>query len=148
MEDDASLAAQNEVCALIPHRPPFRWVDRIVSHGPGRIETEKTIPHDLDLFAGHFPGYPILPGVLLCEAVAQSGALLLARGMGDAGKPVVPLLTRIINAKFKREVRPGAVIRIEVEQTETVGPAWFFKGKVLVEGKTALKMEFACTIKE
>ena len=71
------------ITALIPHRPPFLWIDRIISYEEGTMVTEKTIPEDLDIFKGHYPEHPILPGVILCEALFQTGALLIARMMQD-----------------------------------------------------------------
>ena len=77
--------ADEKITSLIPHRPPFLWVDKIVSLTADAIETEKTIDEDLDVFAGHYPDNPILPGVLLCEAIFQSGALLLAASLQQPG---------------------------------------------------------------
>ena len=130
----------------IPHRPPFLWLDRVLEVSSESLVAEKDIPADLELFQGHYPGYPLMPGVLLCEAVFQAGAVLLAgqqQGETGQGKPV---LTRILGAKFKREVRPGDTIRIQVALTERVGPAWFMKGSVRVHDLLAVQVEFACTI--
>lgn len=136
-----------EILALIPHRPPFLWVDRIVSREPERIETEKLIPADLEVFKGHYPEHPLMPGVLLCEAIFQSGALLIAAAQaGGAGQGGVPVLTRIHNAKFKREVHPGDKVSITVTVQERVGPAWFMSGKLAVGGKTAVTVDFACAL--
>lgn len=137
----------DEILSLIPHRPPFLWVDRIISREPGRIETEKLIPLDLELFKGHYPSQPLMPGVLLCEAIFQSGALLIAvdRESGE-GKELLPVLTRIKNAKFKRVVRPGDMVNITVTVQEKVGPAWFMLGKLAVAGKNAVTVEFACAL--
>lgn len=141
--------ASEEILRLIPHRPPFLWVDRIVALEAARIETEKVIPADLELFQGHYPDYPILPGVLLCEAVFQSGAILISSQLQASGKTIsgVPVLTRILGAKFKREVKPGDTIRMTAQLVETVGPAWFMKGKVLLAGQTAVSVEFSCMVK-
>ena len=68
-----------DIYEAIPHRPPFLWVDSIISFDAKTIITEKFIAPDLDIFAGHYPAYPIMPGVLLCEAVFQSGALFMAK---------------------------------------------------------------------
>ena len=140
-----------QIYQSIPHRPPFLWVDKIISLAPESIETEKFISPDLDVFKGHYPDYPIMPGVLLCEAVFQSGALLMADNLkrmessaSQAG--LMPVLTRIKGARFKREVKPGDTIRIQVKVDESVGHAWFFKGKVTVNDKTALKVDFGCAL--
>ncbi len=139
---------RDEIYRCLPHRPPFLWVDRILSLSPDTIITEKHLPADLDLFKGHYPHYPIMPGVLLCESVFQSGAILITHGLADADvRPAgVPVLTRITNARFKREVRPGETIRSQASLVENLGPAWFLKGRVLVRDRVALKVEFSCII--
>jgi 3-hydroxyacyl-[acyl-carrier-protein] dehydratase len=140
------------IYARIPHRPPFLWVDRIVEIKKDSITAEKYIAPDLALFKGHYPGYPLMPGVLIFEAVFQAGAVLmadiLARGIQDDSASLsnaIPVLTRIYNAKFKRQIQPGDTIHIHVAVNEIMGPAWFLKGKVLVNKKVALKVEFGCT---
>ncbi len=137
------------VTSLIPHRPPFLWVDRIVDYKPGVITAEKKISEDLDIFNGHYPGNPIMPGVLLCEAIFQTGALLMARMQetsNQSSPPGIPVLTRIGGAKFKRSVFPGDTIEMEVELTETLSSVCFFKGKLKVHGKTAVQIDFSCTL--
>ena len=142
--------SKEEIYRAIPHRPPFLWVDRIIARTEETIETEKDIPEDLDIFAGHYPDRPLMPGVLLCEAIFQSGALLLASLQDNDESPDnrVPVLTRISNAKFKREVKPGDTLQIKVKIKEQVGPAWFMKGSLKVAGKTAVKVDFACALVE
>jgi len=140
-----------QIYQSIPHRPPFLWVDKIISLAPESIETEKFISPDLDVFKGHYPDYPIMPGVLLCEAVFQSGALLMADNLkhmesSASQTGLMPVLTRIKGARFKREVKPGDTIRIRVKVDESIGHVWFFKGKVTVDEKTALKVDFGCTL--
>lgn len=142
------MASDSEILDLIPHRPPFLWVDRIVSMQEQAIETEKTVPADLDVFQGHYPDYPIMPGVLLCEVVFQSGALLLgalskAKKLPGTG---IPVLTRIINARFKREVRPGDHLQVHASIAEIIGNAFFMKGLIKSGGKTVLKVEFCCAM--
>lgn len=143
------------ILARIPHRPPFLWLDRVVEITGETIRAEKTVPTDLELFQGHYPEYPLMPGVLLCEAVFQAGALLIGelsrRDVADAGDGSesggVPVLTRILGAKFKREVRPGDVLEIAAALVERMGPAWILKGSVRVGGKIAVQVEFACARK-
>lgn len=138
----------------IPHRPPFLWLDRVLEIGETAIRAEKTVPADLDIFRGHYPEYPLMPGVLLCEAVFQAGALLIGNLLGrepkvNSGAPAsVPVLTRILGAKFKREVRPGDRLEIRASLVERLGPAWLMKGSVRVGGKVAVQVEFACARKE
>lgn len=142
-----------DIYEAIPHRPPFLWVDSIISFDAKTIITEKFIAPDLDIFAGHYPAYPIMPGVLLCEAVFQTGALFMAKILQESGLrnetvKHTPVLTRIKGAKFKREVKPGDTIRMHVTLDENIGNAWFFKGKVLVDNKAAVKVDFGCAITE
>lgn len=136
----------------IPHRPPFLWLDRVLDISADTIRAEKIIPHDLTVFQGHYPDYPLMPGVLLCEAIFQAGALLIGeimrgvpsnKGMGEG----VPVLTRILGAKFKREVRPGDVLEVSAALVERIGPAWLMKGAVRVGGKVAVQVDFACARK-
>ncbi|MEN8232572.1 MAG: 3-hydroxyacyl-ACP dehydratase FabZ [Thermodesulfobacteriota bacterium] len=142
-----------DIYEAIPHRPPFLWVDRVILYDSKTIVTEKFIAPDLDIFQGHYPDYPLMPGVLLCEAVFQTGALFMAEMLQDSGQTAeagrkAPVLTRIKGAKFKREVKPGETIRMHVTLDENIGNVWFFKGKVLVEDKTAVKVDFACALTE
>ena len=143
-----------EINRLIPHRKPFLWVDKIISFANDTIVTEKTIPPDLDVFTGHYPGKPIMPGVLLCEAIFQSGALLIGK-MNSSNNPAIqegppinsiPVLTRIANAKFKRNVLPGDIVQIKVRLMETMASVSFFKGALKVGGKTAVLVDFSCAM--
>ena len=145
------MGSNSEIYDAIPHRPPFLWVDSIISFDSKTIITEKFIAPDLDFFKGHYPDYPIMPGVLLCEAVFQTGALFMSKILQDSGHThetggKAPVLTRIKGAKFKREVKPGDTIRMHVTLEENIGNAWFFRGKVLLDNKTAVKVDFGCTI--
>lgn len=140
-----------EIAGLIPHRAPFLWVDKIISFADDTIITEKMIPEDLDVFAGHYPANPLMPGVLLCEAIFQSGALLMGKmaqsqESQESQPQTLPVLTRINNAKFKRNVLPGDTVRITVQLTESVSSVCFFKGNMKVRGKTAVQVDFACAM--
>ncbi len=133
----------------IPHRPPFLWLDRVVELSRQEIRAEKYLDPDLDIFRGHYPAYPLMPGVLLCEAVFQAGAVLIARTSEESGPAVgVPVLARIQGAKFKREVRPGETIAIEAKIKEKIGPAWFLRGVVRVGAKVAVQVDFSCMVKK
>lgn len=133
----------------LPHRPPFLFLDRVLSLEAAAIVAEKHIPGDWPVFAGHYPDHPLVPGVLLCEAVFQAAALLMAErlGHGSERRDTLPVLTRIHGARFKREVGPGALLEIRAELKERLGTAWLFKGSVRVQGKLALQVEFACAEK-
>ena len=138
-------AASDEVLAAIPHRPPFLFVDRIIDCGDESIRTERLIREDEPHFAGHYPGKPIMPGVLLCEAVIQTGAILVSRiAAGDLSG--VPVLTRLSDARFKQMVKPGDLVTFEAEIKERLANVFFMKGRALVGGKKAVTLEFACTL--
>ena len=141
------MASETDIQAQLPHRAPFLWVDKIICRDSERIVCEKWLDPKLDIFQGHFPDYPLMPGVLLCEALFQTGALLIAGQAEKSESPVLPMVTRIKSAKFKREVRPGDTISMEVELIEREGPAWYLKGKVIVAGQTMATTKFACTTK-
>jgi len=134
-----------DILKAIPHRPPFLFVDSIVELTSARIGTTRRVREDEDFFKGHYPGNPIMPGVLICEAICQSGAILLSRTAADIGEGV-PVLTRIGNAKFRNMVKPGDTMEIEAEITERLSNVYFLKGKASVAGKTAVTVEFAVTI--
>jgi 3-hydroxyacyl-[acyl-carrier-protein] dehydratase len=128
---------------LIPHRAPFLWVDEVVELGENRLKARKRVDPQLDVFAGHYPQFAVLPGVLLCEAAFQAGAILIASTSPPAAGQV-PVVTRVNNVKFRRMVRPGELLDIEVELTEQLGGAYFLTGRVSVESETAVRLEFAC----
>lgn len=140
------MADIDEITRLIPHRPPFLWVDKIISRSTDSIETEKHFSEDHDVFTGHYPGNPITPGVLLCEAIFQSGALLMAQNGADSSSGLVPVLTRISGAKFKRSVLPGDTASIMVIIKEVISNVSFLKGTLKVNGKTAVQVDFSCAM--
>lgn len=134
-----------EILKAIPHRPPFLFVDSIVELTDTKIKTTRKASADEEFFKGHYPGNPIMPGVLVCEAIFQSGAILLSRIIGQDGEGV-PVLARINNAKFKNMVKPGDTLEIEAEIAEKVSNVYFLKGRASVDGKTAVTVEFAVTL--
>ena len=127
------------ITELIPQRPPFLFVDKIINRTDKTITTSLKLTGEEDFFKGHFPGNPIMPGVLLQEALFQSGAALMA-GMSGGGLGVV---TRVQNAKFKNMVRPGDELEMEVTLNESISNAHYMKGTTKVAGKTVLVIEFA-----
>ena len=131
----------------MPQREPFLFVSRVISITDNSIQTEKQIEIDEPFFAGHFPGKPIMPGVLICEAVFQSGSILMGKRADSApDKSLIPLITRISNVKLKRTVLPGDLMEIEVKLVEIIGQAAYLKGKVKVRGKIALTVEYAAML--
>lgn len=139
-----------EVLKAIPHRPPFLLVDEILELTETKIKTKKYVDPEEPFFKGHFPGNPIMPGVLICESVFQTGAILLAKISGIEGSLVsgTPVLTRINEAKFKGMVRPGDHLEIEAELMERLSNAFFLNGVVRVAGKIVVRVKFACSLVE
>jgi len=137
-----------EPTEFIPHRPPFLWVDKILSVTESEIVTEKHIPPNLDVFAGHYPSSPIMPGVLLCEAVFQTGAILMSYSERKKNheNAQIPVLTRIQGAKFKKIIKPGDTVQMHVKCLETISGVTYFKGSVRSGGKTAVQVEFSCAL--
>ena len=134
-----------EVYQTIPHREPFLFVDRIIEVTDEGAVAEREIRGDEPHFAGHYPGNPIMPGVLLCESVFQTAAIYMSKRLDKEGADKdgkTPILTRIQDAKFKQIVRPGDVVRIEVEYKEAISRFHFMRGKVLLNGKPAMSVEF------
>jgi 3-hydroxyacyl-[acyl-carrier-protein] dehydratase len=136
---------RQEIERLIPHRPPFLWIDEVVEHSRTNVHARKFLDPALDVFSGHYPGFPVLPGVLVCEAALQAGALLIATLESGAGDRV-PVVGRLNNVKFRRMVRPGETLDIHVELTEKVAGAWFLRGRIQVDGQATCSLEFACTL--
>lgn len=136
-----------EILDAIPHRPPFLFLDRITGSDDDSLTAEKMLDPELDFFKGHYPDFPIMPGVLTCESIFQAGSVLLSKKAGDIGKKV-PVIARIKNAKFKKMVRPGDTLELSVKITERIGDVYYLRGKAMVDGKTAVDVEFACTLTE
>ena len=138
-----------KITSLIPHRPPFLWIDTIIESSSDAIVAEKKIPENLDIFSGHYPGNPLMPGVLLCEAIFQTGAVLLAEILKqnvNEGDSQIPVLTKISDARFKRRVLPGETIRMSVKLVDTIASVCILKGSIRVDGELAVKTEFSCAL--
>ena len=135
--------ASAEVLRRIPHRPPFLFGDEIVSEAPDCLVARRSWRKEEDFYGGHYPGAPITPGVLLCEAVFQAGALYLAgAAAGDAPKGV-PLLVKISNVRFRNPVYPGDTVAIEVRRKETVGGFYIMAGTMKRGDTRILAVEFS-----
>jgi len=139
MTDNSKL---NEIYDAIPHRPPFLFVDEIVEISENKIVTLKKMEPCFDFFKGHYPKNPIVPGVILCEAAFQSGAVLISKTR-EISKNAVPVVTRAGEIKFRKMVKPGDTIEITVEIIEKVSSAYFMKASVSSNGKNVMRCEFA-----
>lgn len=127
-----------EIEILIPHRPPFLWIDRVVELEPGiRCVAVKFIDPKNPIFAGHFPAKPILPGVLLIEAVAQAAGVMLGSGApqaADQNTGGVALLAAVNRFKFFKAVTPGQEVRVETKKLTEAGRLAYIAGTVWVGG--------------
>jgi 3-hydroxyacyl-[acyl-carrier-protein] dehydratase len=138
----------------IPHRAPFLLIDEIVSQDDRCIVCRKHFTGHEWFFTGHYPDHPIVPGVLLCEAAMQAGAIFLGKirdsvtaNRGDsANKKTLPVVTRINDVRFKQMIHPGDTIEVEVTFRERLADAFFFEGKVSAGGKLAVRLKFACML--
>ena len=130
---------------ILPHRPPFLLVDRVVLLEPGkRLVAWKGVTMNEPFFVGHFPGKPVMPGVLILEALAQACGLLAMKSIGpdDDVKDKVTFLMSIDGAKFRRPVVPGDRLELHVEIVKRKGAIWRQKGAAVVDGQTVAEAEF------
>lgn len=129
---------------LIPHRPPFLFVDEIVARTDDSLTARRTWRAEEEFYRGHYPGAPITPGVLLCEAVFQTGALLLAGKLGGQGEQSgVPLLAKVENVRFRSPVYPGDTVTIDVKINEVAGGFYLMSGHMKNGDKRVLNVDFA-----
>lgn len=133
-----------EIEAAIPHRAPMLLLDEIVSRSGDHIVCRKTFQPSEYFFQGHYPDYPLVPGVILCECAMQAGAVLLAAVTPHDGR--VPVATRMNDVRWKKMVRPGDMIEIDVHLDERLAEAYFLTAKVSCRGKAAARLSFACTM--
>ncbi len=133
------LSAQ-DIQRIIPHRYPFLLVDRVLEIEEGhRIVAEKHVTMNEWFFQGHFPNYPIMPGVLIVEALAQAGAVALLSDSSTQGQ--IPLFAGINGCRFRAQVGPGDVLRLEVEFVSRRGPIGKGRARALVGDKLAAEAE-------
>src|SRR6185369_14252152 len=142
-----SMMDVQEIQKLLPHRYPFLLVDRVVSIDPGKtLRAYKNVSVNEPFFEGHFPGHPVMPGVLILEALAQASAILAYKTekMDPARK--VTYLMAIDNAKFRRPVVPGDRLTLEVEVLKHKGTIWKQRGTASVDGQKVAEGEFLATV--
>jgi 3-hydroxyacyl-[acyl-carrier-protein] dehydratase len=135
---------------LIPHRPPFLFVDEVIAESADTLTTRRRVRPDEDFFKGHYPGNPIMPGVLICESVFQSGCIFLAKQFAARGedlKRYTPVLTRITEVKFKNTVKPGDELIIDVKLKDRLGRFMFLSGSVrTADHRKVLTVDFGVAL--
>jgi 3-hydroxyacyl-[acyl-carrier-protein] dehydratase len=137
------------VMAALPHRYPMLLIDRVESIEPmKRIVAIKAVTINEPFFQGHFPTRPIMPGVLLVEAMAQAAGVLAVESLGLAGSGKLVYFMAIDGAKFRRPVEPGVLLRIEAELVQERGSICKFAGKVMMDGKLAAEANFTAMISD
>lgn len=146
-EDSKGQIDINGIMDMIPHRYPILLIDRILELKSGESATSlKNVTINEPHFNGHFPGFPVMPGVLIIEAMAQTSALVVVDFLGkDAEGKVVYFMT-IDNARFRRPVTPGDSMQVNVEKIQSRGPVWKFKGVARVDGKICAEAKFSAMI--
>jgi beta-hydroxyacyl-ACP dehydratase FabZ len=139
---------QAEIQALLPHRYPFLLVDRIKElDADRRIVGIKNVTINEPFFQGHFPGRPVMPGVLIIEAMAQVGGVLAFKSMGESARPVV-YLTGVDGAKFRKPVVPGDQLRFEVDVLKKRPPFWKMQAKAFVDNELVCEAEVTAMVTE
>jgi 3-hydroxyacyl-[acyl-carrier-protein] dehydratase len=148
-ERQLETADINRVMELLPHRYPMLLIDRIIEmDGAESCIGIKNVTINDPFFEGHFPGHPVMPGVLIVEAMAQTaGALVINAGGGDASDKVVYFMS-IEKARFRKPVVPGDRLELHVSKLQNRGPVWKFRGEAKVDGQVVAEADYAAMIRE
>lgn len=137
----------NEIKEIIPHRQPFLLIDRVVEYEAGeRCVAIKQVSGNEPFFQGHFPDYAVMPGVLITEALAQTGAVAILNSEGNKGK--LALFAGIDKCRFKKQVTPGDTLKLEVEITKMRGPIGKGNAKATLDGQLACSCELTFAIQD
>jgi 3-hydroxyacyl-[acyl-carrier-protein] dehydratase len=138
-----------EIMTILPHAYPFLLVDRVLEVETGkRIVGIKNVTYNEPFFPGHFPGRPIMPGVLIVEAMAQTAGLLVFHSVQEEDRKKPIFFLGIDNVRFRKPVIPGDQLRLEVEMTRHRQSTWGFKGRALVDGKLVAEGDLLAMIGE
>ncbi len=153
MEAKADLAGGEReidvlrIMQLIPHRYPFLMIDRVVDVETGVHATGiKNVSIDEFFFQGHFPQRPVMPGVLIIEAMAQTAAVLVVHSLGQSSEGKLVYFMSVDNARFRRPVTPGDRLAVRVVKKQSRGNVWKFDGEATVDGKLIAEATFAAMI--
>jgi len=135
----------NEIQRILPHRYPFLLVDRIVEMDAERIVGIKNVTLNEPFFGGHFPDFPVMPGVLIVEAMAQAAGVLVLKSIADREKKLV-LLVAIENARFRKPVVPGDTLRLEMSVIKRKASVAKMAGRATVDGQLVAEAEVMCKL--
>ena len=140
VRENANTLSSVQIAEILPHRYPFALVDRILDYEPGQWAIgRKCVSRNEEFFCGHFPGQPVMPGVLILEALAQTGAVAALSLPENKGK--LALFGGIKNARFKQQVRPGDVLELECAMVKRKGPVGIGAARATVDGQVAAVAE-------
>ena len=145
MTNDKILLDARRIMDLLPHRYPFLLIDRITAYQPGEsITALKNVTINEPAFTGHFPGRPIMPGVIIIEAMAQAGGVLSHLTLGDIDPKPLFFLAGVKNARFRRTVVPGDQLLVQVDVEKIKRDIWFYKCSASVDGQLAVAADITC----
>src|SRR5580698_1602396 len=138
-----------EIIKYLPHRYPFLLIDRVIEFNAGKsLVAIKNVTINEPFFVGHFPGRPVMPGVLIIEALAQTGGVLMSKSLDVDVENKGIMFISVDNCRFRHPVRPGDVLRMPVEVVRARGDVFKFRGKGMVGDKVAAECEFAAMLVE
>jgi 3-hydroxyacyl-[acyl-carrier-protein] dehydratase len=147
MADVTDVLNIDQIKKLIPHRPPILLIDRVENIISDTEATGiKAVSGNEPYFVGHFPDFPVMPGVLIVEAIAQTASVMVAAATPDFTSEKLVFFTTIEKARFRQPVRPGDLIEMRVVKTAAKGSLWKFKGTAKVAGKLVAEAEFGAMI--
>ncbi len=136
-----------QIMKMIPHRYPMLMIDKVINVAHGQSATGvKNVTINENFFQGHFPRWPVMPGVLIVEAMAQTAAVLVVHSIGERAEGKLVYFTNIDGAKFRRPVTPGDTLHIHVERVHSRGMVWKFSGRAMVNDKLMAEATFAAMI--
>jgi 3-hydroxyacyl-[acyl-carrier-protein] dehydratase len=149
MSDSPALPSlgMEQIEQLLPHRAPFLFLERLSDIVPGESAVgHKAVSYNEPHFRGHFPGFPVMPGVLIVEALAQTAGALVMHSLGLAGTNRLVYFMTIDKARFRHPVRPGDVLRMPVRTLRRRGPVWRFSGEAYVGERLCAEAEYSAMI--